>query len=264
MRKYILLQIIIAALLMASATGCTCQFEKRRYTGGYHKTIYRKHTPEQTYAHVRTTSPPVTIQTETLKNISGLRNEHATTGFKQTVNTKLPRLKPVQIDEPCDKIIFSDGSSAEVKVIETNSTDVIYRKCNDLSAPVMITSLKYVSNIEYANGERLNAEPVTKEVKNNEESQKQAQTQAPQTNKKIDLDWIINIVALIAALLGLMMLIFGFFFTWYWFLGAIILSALASTLGMIGAFRKGKALGILALIIGTICSILASVFIAIY
>lgn len=253
--KYIFLFAFLA--IMTLLTSCSVQFEKRKYTGGYHRTSHYR-SPHSSQAERNILTPSPSSQSSTLDQTSNSKLEEVESNPVVSLSTNAPRSKRIRFQEPCDKIIFSDGSKAEVKIIETTSTDIIYRKCNDPSAPLMVLSLKHVSEISYASGEKKEMSPIVSE---NDDVEKD-ETRLPPSKKqpvKIDTGWIINILALIFAIVGLMMMIFGFTLSWYWLFGAIVFAALASTLGMIGIFRKGKPLGIIAVVIGTICSIVVGV-----
>jgi preprotein translocase subunit SecF len=169
--------------------------------------------------------------------------------------------------EPCDRIYFADGSQAEVKVLELNDKEVVYRRCNEPNAPVIILNKKHITKIEFSSGERY--EEVKEEgqeqnnrqeeVQKSEESTNQSQNQTQKSGQALAKEGIVNILALFFAITGLVMLILAFLHSWYWLFGAAIFSALGASLGWFGINKPLKGLGIVALIIGTVCSILSSV-----
>ena len=57
-------------------------------------------------------------------------------------------------NEPCDIITYRDGSEKQVKVIEINTNEIKYKRCNDSNSPIYSVSKDKVFSLKYPNGEK--------------------------------------------------------------------------------------------------------------
>lgn len=240
-------------ILVFFLSSCSVSFEKRRYTRGHYIDIQTRNTDRQ----IRN----VNQEYDEVDKLS----EHFTASINEKNAQKL--IHPISVqakpNEPCDRIYFEDGTQAEVKVLDVNEKEVAYRKCNDPNSPVIVVSKKIISKIEFSSGERYEAEGGNQQeqIIQPEEVQttQQETNQSQKPNQSSAKEGIINILALFIAIVGLVMLILAFVHVWYWLFGAAIFSALGASMGWFGITRNLKGLGIVALIIGTVCSVLSSI-----
>ncbi len=234
-------------------TSCSVSFEKRKYTGGYYIDIQTRNVEKQKrYIHE-----------------SNIEFIHASDEMTASINDLKPQkithviATSIRQHEPCDWIYFEDGTQAEVKILDINEKEVAYRKCNDPSSPVIILNKKYITKIEFSSGERYEAGGGKKQEQTILQEEVQTTQQETNPSKKPNQssakEGIINMLALFFAIVGLIMLILAFVNVWYWLFGAAIFSALGASLGWFGITRSLKGLGIVALIIGTVCSVLSSI-----
>ncbi|MCX7743450.1 MAG: MFS transporter [Flavobacteriales bacterium] len=234
-------------------SSCSVSFEKRRYTRGHYIDIQTRYADRE-----------ITNTNEDNVEIHKL-SDNFTASVKEEESQKFTYTVALQVKqhEPCDRIYFDDGTQAEVKVLDINEKEVAYRKCNEPHSPVIILNKKYISKIEFSSGERYEAGVGSKQeqVIQEEEIQttQEATNQSKEPKQSSAKEGIINILALLFAIVGLVMLILAFIHVWYWLFGAAIFSALGASMGWLGINRSLKGLGIVALIIGTICSVLSSI-----
>lgn len=240
-------------IVVSFLSSCSVSFEKRRYTRGHYIDIQTRNTDRE-------------IRNVYHENAEAVKlSEHFTASIKEQKPQKLTHAIAVQSkpNEPCDRIYFEDGTQAEVKVLDVNEKEVAYRKCNDPNSPVIILNKKYITKIEFSTGERYEAGGGNQQeqIIQQEEVQttQQETNQSKKPNQSSAKEGIINILAFFFAIVGLIMLILAFVHVWFWLFGAAIFSALGASLGWFGITRSLKGLGIVALIIGTICSVLSSI-----
>ncbi len=253
-------QVILLWLLLCSVwlmiTSCSVQFEKRRYTRGYYLDVYAQSSENENRKPAE-------------NNIRGMKLFGHNTESGIDIEEHQSAIKPIILvrqNEPCDRIYFADGSQAEVKVLDVNDKEVIYRKCNEPNSPVIILNKKHIVKIEFSTGARYEEGKEEGQEQNNhqeevqktEESNNQPQKETQKPKQALAKEGIVNILALFFAITGLVMLILAFIHSWYWLFGAAIFSALGASLGWFGINKSLKGLGIVALIIGTVCSILSS------
>lgn len=253
--------IILVSLIFCSVwlmiSSCSVQFEKRRYTHGYYVDVHSRATEKEKIKVSDNNARAIKLFDHEPESGSDVEIQHPAKRY----------LTSVRQNEPCDRIYFADGSQAEVKVLDVNDKEVSYRKCNEPNSPVIILNKKHISKIEFSSGARYEEGKEEGQEQNNrqeevqktEESTNQSQKQTQKPKQASAKEGIINILALIFAIMGLIMMILAFVHAWLWLFGAAIFSALGASLGWYGINKPLKGLGIVALIIGTVCSILSSV-----
>lgn len=253
--------VVLVSLIFCSVwlmiSSCSVQFEKRRYTRGYYLDVHAQSSENENRKPAE-------------NNIRGMKliNHNTESGIEiEEQQSAIRPLTSVRQNEPCDRIYFADGSQAEVKVLDVNEKEVVYRKCNEPNSPVIILNKKHISKIEFSSGARYEEGMEEGQEQNNRqeevqksvESTNQSQNQTQKPKQASAKEGFINILALFFAITGLVMLILAFLHSWYWLFGAAIFSALGASLGWFGINKPLKGLAIVALIIGTVCSILSSV-----
>lgn len=251
----VLLSLILCSVWLVISS-CSVQFEKRRYTRGYYVDV-------QSWATEKEKNMGYENNTRVMK----LFNHDSQSGsYAEIQHLANYPITSARQNEPCDRIYFADGSQADVKVLDVNDKEVAYRKCNEPNSPVILLNIKHISKIEFSSGARYEGGKEDRQEQNNrqeevqktEESTNQPQNQQQKPKQSPAKEGIINILALFFAIAGLIMLILAFVHVWFWLMGAAIFSALGASLGWFGINKPLKGLGIFALIIGTLCSILSS------
>lgn len=178
----------------------SCSIQKRKYQKGYYVNWHNNHTQTDKLAKTDadkkriTDSKPYNGSTEVSEN----KQEELTVsakndfGITEHIKTKKQSAK----DEPCDLIIFKDGSEVSAKVSEITSTEVKYKKCEMEDGPNYVVKKSELFMIKYANG--------TREVFKNETPQKpvyenntRSQVNGPQKNHPY------AILALVFGILGI-------------------------------------------------------------
>ena len=93
------------------------------------------------------------------------------------------------LDEDCgDLLTFKSGSFIEVKVIQVNVHDIVYRPCNDLNGPAFTVLKSELSQLRYQNGRLENLNNTTRpEIKEPvEESDPTNKTEIPDKEKPME------------------------------------------------------------------------------
>ena len=80
------------------------------------------------------------------KDITASANNKITKIFNSTIKYNL------SFPDSCDEIIYNDGNKLKAKVIEINTTEIHYKRCNLIDGPTFIDKQNKVFMIKYANG----------------------------------------------------------------------------------------------------------------
>lgn len=257
-KPYFILQSLIFCYILLVLSSCSVQFEKRRYTHGYYVDV-----------QLRTAEKETNRESEYYAyDMKSFDHDFQLASNPKILNPSKRTLNFESQNEPCDRIYFTDGTHAEVKVLDVNDKEVAYRKCNEPNSPVILLNKKHISKIEFSSGVRYEEgmeeaqEQHNKQdkVQKTDETTNQPQNQQQKPKQSQAKEGVMNIIALIFAVVGVTMLILTFVHAWFWLFGASIFSALGASLGWFGINKPLKGLGIVALIIGTVCSILSSVW----
>ncbi len=153
--KKILFQILTLFILVSLISSCI--MNKRRYMRGYdvsftnHK--MRGNSVQLEKAH------PDNLKIEISK---GFQNSNLKEDYDQIIfasidskignNHKTNRENLSLIDNDCDNIIMKNGNEVKCKVLEIGTTEIKYKKCDNLSGPTYSISKQDVLMIQYANG----------------------------------------------------------------------------------------------------------------
>lgn len=154
----------------------SCAVQKRKYQKGYYigwsKSLAAKKEKARGPAAGKSTQPDLAA---THLAAHPQLAEQAAASFQkkeaeEPVATAKSTIKPsAQSDEPCDDLIFRDGSEVKGKVSEVNATEIKYKKCDMPDGPVYTVKKSEVFMIKYANGTR---EVFKEEAKPNPEKPK--------------------------------------------------------------------------------------------
>jgi hypothetical protein len=146
--KQLLALLVITACLIQS-----CAVQKRHYRNGYDITfktskknsskkndvcsLYRIETPQTlVQTNIQTNRALVASADQDLRNVVS-----ATTQINN------------QNDESCDVIYFRNNKVVSAKVVEINSTDIKYKRCDNLDGPLIVVEKNSVKSILYKNGD---------------------------------------------------------------------------------------------------------------
>ena len=133
MKKFLLL-ICLLAMVFSS-----CTMEKRLYRPGHN--IEWSHSKKKSKT---TTNPPV-IEQEAEPVLSA-SNDNSFLDF-----IIKPKTNYLKVDT-CDNIVLRSGDEISAKVIEVGTSEIKYKKCQNLNGPLYSISKKDVFMIKYANG----------------------------------------------------------------------------------------------------------------
>lgn len=153
--------LIISMLICIGIISSNCTVQKRSYRSGYYvswnkKTVpvlkIAKHTDEKNSASFQNEiSKPETINTTKLQ-------EPLFASVEKLVMREVKRLKvkPLMLagDSCNDVITLRDGKDITVKVIEVSSKFIKYKRCDNLTGPLIVVNTDNVFMIKYANGSK--------------------------------------------------------------------------------------------------------------
>ena len=154
MKKLILLVPIICFLFY------NCAVQKRKYQKGYHVVWHKaqNHTDGQKKVVSKSKTSQIEDPQKTVQS-----TKHISEPAPDLVSSADPRLSFTELkrqnllnkkDEPCDEIIFRDGTESKAKVIEITPTEIKYKKCDNLEGPTYVAKKAEVFMIKYANGSK--------------------------------------------------------------------------------------------------------------
>ncbi len=148
MRK---LWLVLPALIVLS-----CAVQKRKYQKGFYVNWHKsasankeKKKEEPVARAKKETQPPVV--SETIAAEAAPLNASAD---NKVSFTKKQQKNLFQKDDPCDELIFRDGTELKGRVLEISSTEIKYKKCDMPDGPTYVAKKSSVFMIKYANGTR--------------------------------------------------------------------------------------------------------------
>jgi len=80
------------------------------------------------------------------KDITVSANNKITKIFNNTIKYN------IAFPDSCDEIIYKDGTEIKAKIIEINTSEIHYKRCNLIDGPTFIDKQNKVFMIKYANG----------------------------------------------------------------------------------------------------------------
>jgi hypothetical protein len=174
---------LVSFLLLIVATISNCTVQKRSYRNGYYVSWNKKTIqPVKVSKHIETTSKETFIKEipETVKINAVQSQGPLLASVKKYVKSEVKRLniKPLKlVEDSCgDLITLRDGTDIEAKVIEVGSKVIKYKRCDNLSGPLIVVNIENVFMIKYANG--------TKEVFKKEEVKEKKNTENYQSTQE--------------------------------------------------------------------------------
>lgn len=143
-------------LLLSLVFVFSCTVQKRKYQKGFYVNWHKsKSNPlqkaEPAIKHSMSNENPtevVTVPAQPVTDMEASMNENA--GPALTKKKSLPLIS----DDPCDDLVFKDGSEIKVKVVEITASDIKYKKCDMQEGPNYVVKKSEVFMIKYANGNR--------------------------------------------------------------------------------------------------------------
>jgi hypothetical protein len=184
--------LLILPLILLLVTNCGIQ--KRKYQKGYYVNWHKSNTQKdkkEVLAKKEVEKPEVVVITpndDTEISASVNDSKHPVVPIKKTKRTPL-----ITKEDPCDELIFKDGTELKGKVIEITPTEIKYKKCDMLDGPTYVGKKSDIFMVKYANGTR---EVFTTEKEAKNKNQKSNSTDG---NSKSDET---AILALVFGILG--------------------------------------------------------------
>lgn len=243
MKTKVIYLFVTLVFIIVAFSKCTVQ--KRTYRNGYYVSWHKK--VANTSAIVKNTEPKKKKEEIVFEPIVKKDNEMQALLLasvkKDEGILKKPTIRPIKIlsDSCGDKIVLRNADEIDAKVIEINKLNVMYKRCDNLSGPMVITKADDIFMIKYANG--------TKEVFEKKTEKKPVEVKQPEKKVMCAAEYNNFAVASIAtAILGL----------------TIILAPIPFVLGIIGSNQikknperyRGRELASIGIAFGSIGTIL--------
>ena len=145
-------------LLLTTATCLlSCGVQKRKYQKGYYASWHKSKSQKETRnSFSKTKEHDDSKQVDqTLEVLAQDDSPTVASNNHKNCPPILKKQKPLIINnEPCDELIFRDGSEIKGKVIEITRTEIKYKKCDMLDGPLYVVKKSKIFIIKYANGAR--------------------------------------------------------------------------------------------------------------
>jgi TM2 domain-containing membrane protein YozV len=161
MRKRV--AIILITLLVI---GVSCSIQKRVYLPGYHLTwknnissLENKNTDKNDLVYADIVNNDLATNDESSIDIFKDVKTNENCKSVQKLNTKSFVIKnnsqnKKNKNEECDLIILNNGDDISVKVVELTSTEIKYKKCDNINGPIYSIQKSEVFTIRYSNGSK--------------------------------------------------------------------------------------------------------------
>ena len=144
---------VLAILILATFLIQSCAVQKRHYRNGYDITF--------------TTSKKNSNKKNEVDKLNRIEMNHASLESDNQTNHQMiassnqdirsivlaPTQTNTQKDESCDVIYFRNNKVVSAKVVEINSTDIKYKRCDNLDGPLIVVDKNSVKSILYKNGD---------------------------------------------------------------------------------------------------------------
>lgn len=167
--KNVLVILILATLLIES-----CAVQKRHYRNGYDVTFKTSKKNSNKKNEVTSLHRIETRQTVVEPTIQ--KNHELMASTDQDLSSLVLSSSHVnkQIDEPCDVLYFRNSKVVSAKVVEISSTNITYKRCDNLDGPLIVVDKNSVKSILYKNGdtETFTESYPTKPIQENQTSNK--------------------------------------------------------------------------------------------
>jgi hypothetical protein len=144
---------VLAILILATFLIQSCAVQKRHYRNGYDITFK---TTKKNSTKKNDVSPLRRIESTQTIDESNVQMNHAlmASADQDIRNVVLASTQTnTQNDESCDVIYFRNNKVVSAKVVEINSTDIKYKRCDNLDGPLIVVDKNSVKSILYKNGD---------------------------------------------------------------------------------------------------------------
>ncbi len=134
----------------------SCSVQKRKYQKGFYVDWHKQKTETLAAKPSSKTKEQSTRKEHELTQARPTQKDvlQVSTKNELTTHDLATKQKVLLYDEPCDQLIYKDGTEAMVKVIEITPNEIKYKKCENLEGPVYSTKKSELFMIKYANGTR--------------------------------------------------------------------------------------------------------------
>lgn len=145
--------LLILPLTLLFITNCGIQ--KRKYQKGYYVNWHKSKTQKDkkevlAKKEIEKTEVIVVNQNDEMEVTAAVNDSKCpVVPIKKTKRSQL-----ITNDEPCDELIFKDGTELKGKVIEITPTEIKYKKCDMLEGPTYVGKKSDIFMVKYANGTR--------------------------------------------------------------------------------------------------------------
>jgi hypothetical protein len=252
--------------LLVALVGCflfSCSLEKRRYTNGYysHHSTKAHKVDERVQNNI---ANPADLNTNEINSFTAINNNEITLPRETSVLIK----SNVPDTNECDVIQLKDNKEISCLVTEISSTEIRYKRCDNLTGPTIVISKADVFLITYKNGavELINSKseaPVKAPVTNQTPTNSNSNTPEIVTEKKTHPFAKNGFICMLA---GYGFSLFGLFspalfvFAFLLFIVAIVLSSIALVrINRDPKKFKGKKRAILTILLSVLGFIVAPV-----
>jgi TM2 domain-containing membrane protein YozV len=191
----------VIILITLLGVGVSCSIQKRVYLPGYHLT----------WKNNKSSIENMNIEQNDLSNNDLANNDEFSIldiqnsekinpeiieNFKNTevlsINNKLISVKnnnqiQKNKNDECDLIILNNGNDISVKVVEITSTEIKYKKCDNINGPIYSIQKSEVFSIRYSNGSKEN-------IKSSSNNNKVENTINDKSNSNSDKSQIVALV----------------------------------------------------------------------
>ncbi len=169
---------LFGALVFIIAAFSKCSMQKRTYRSGYYVSWNKKATIISEIAR-KTEIKKVKVKEEVSFEPIAKKDKEIQTLLLASINTlhnnvlKRSTIKPLKLsNDSCgDRIILRNADEVDAKILEIDKYFVRYKRCDNLSGPMVIAKADDVFMIKYSNGTKEVFEKKAR-VKNVEEKQK--------------------------------------------------------------------------------------------
>lgn len=137
--------------LLVLALG-SCSVQKRKYSSGYY-VDWKSDNYKKEIAKKETKKSHKRAEVQEVPEIQVLpkNNEPLASAGEKLILQKPQRLHSI-FDEPCDILIFKDGTELRVKLEEIRPLELKYRECEVIDGPLYTVEKSKVFMVKYANG----------------------------------------------------------------------------------------------------------------
>ena len=196
-------KIFFCCLVTILAVSCTVK--KRSYTKGYYidwafKSSKTKEKPERKETIASVSKSEKALETTVIKEEEVKPADSESGALATQLNEPIVKKRGVyKLDEPCgDLIKLRNGETVNAKVIEITDEVIKYKRCDNLTGPLISVSKENVFSIKYSNG---NEEIIKGNSQNSQTKANKPQSKSASGGKKTHPMAIVTIAIAAASVL---------------------------------------------------------------